>query len=86
MNTSSSPRSVTQSGTIRQNQRIVGAICLPEAGIRDFVDEFNHCYGPLQLQIDLPAFVPAAEHPLIPVGARPPKAVSSLMKTNESEP
>lgn len=61
------------SGIIRQDQKVVGAICLPEEELQDFIDEFNHCYGPLNLHIDKPAFCVASNHPLIPVGARQPR-------------
>jgi hypothetical protein len=62
-------------GTIRQNQRIVGAICLPEEDLQEFIEQFNNCYGPMQLHIDPPAFMPLTSPALFPVGAthrRPP--------------
>lgn len=58
------------SGVIRQNKRIVGAVCLPEENLLDFINEFNHCYGPMQLHIDTPVLPDEAEEPLYPVGAK----------------
>lgn len=62
------------SGLIRQNEKVVGAICLPEEDVQEFIEEFNHCYGPLSLHIDRPVLIPLVEHPLIPVGARRPRS------------
>lgn len=60
-------------GIIRQGQKVVGGVALPEEGLQQFVDQFNHCYGPMGLKIDLPICVVAAESDkpkkLIPVGA-----------------
>lgn len=56
--------------TIRQDRVVVGAICLPEDETQDFIDEFNHCYGPLNLQIEAPVHLPHPSRPLLPVGAR----------------
>lgn len=41
-------------GIIRQQCKIVGGICLPEKDVRLFIDQFNHCYGPLNMKIDTP--------------------------------
>lgn len=76
---SSSPAREPLSGTIRQDKKVVGAICLPEADVQDFVDQFNHCYGPIGLHIDMPAHLPVQPAAILPVGAcartpiRPPK-------------
>ncbi len=32
-------------GLIRQDNRIVGSICLPEEDPQEFIDDFNNCYG-----------------------------------------
>ncbi len=56
--------------TIRQDRVVVGAICLPEDETQDFIDEFNHCYGPLDLQVEAPVHLPYPRRPLLPVGAR----------------
>ncbi len=66
---SSSPSRDPLSGVIRQNKKIVGAICLPEEDLRAFIDQFNHCYGPLRMHIDPPDYVTVAESLLFPVGA-----------------
>lgn len=60
-------------GVIRQDRKIVGAICLPEDATQEFIDEFNHCYGPLNLQIEPPVFLPLRIKTLVPVGARRPR-------------
>lgn len=68
---SSSPQREPLSGILRQGKKIVGGVCLPEHDIQSFIDQFNHCYGPMGLKIDQPAFVngpPGSRH-LIPVGA-----------------
>ena len=62
-------------GLIKQDQKIVGAICLPEEDAGAFIEEFNLCYGPINLQIAAPDFVVMPEHPLLPVGATKPKPV-----------
>ncbi|MFO0923770.1 MAG: hypothetical protein U0905_14920 [Pirellulales bacterium] len=36
-------------GIIIQSGRVVGALCIPDAGA-DFIEEFNNCYGPLRMQ------------------------------------
>ncbi|MFO1062566.1 MAG: hypothetical protein U0892_01660 [Pirellulales bacterium] len=62
-------------GVIRQENRIVGAICLPEEEPQEFIDQFNNCYGPLRLRIEvseLPiAKAPTPVRPIRPVGATP---------------
>ncbi len=71
------------SGLIRQDAKVVGAICLPEADIQEFIDQFNHCYGPLRMRIEPPAYVPMVPGVLLPVGAglrnplRPPRVVDN---------
>ena len=76
---SSSPAREPLTGTIRQDKRIVGAICLPEADVQEFVDQFNHCYGPIGLHIDMPTDLPLKPAAVLPVGAsirypvRPPQ-------------
>ena len=57
------------SGVIRQNDRVVGAVCLPEDDLLDFIIEFNHCYGPLALHIDAPE-KPIKDDNLFPIGAK----------------
>lgn len=57
------------SGVIRQNEKVVGAICLPEQDMQDFIDQFNHCYGPLRLHIDAPERSSRNRSVLAPVGA-----------------
>jgi hypothetical protein len=54
---------------IRQDKKIVGAICLPEEDVQDFIEQFNHCYGPLRMHIEPPQFVPLTAPALFPVGA-----------------
>ncbi|GIW99982.1 MAG: hypothetical protein KatS3mg111_3315 [Pirellulaceae bacterium] len=56
-------------GVIRCQDKIVGGIALPTTDTQQFIDEFNHCYGPLNLHIDPPAFIPAVVRSLYPVGA-----------------
>ncbi|MFK7735550.1 MAG: hypothetical protein AB8B50_05970 [Pirellulaceae bacterium] len=60
-------------GQIKQDQKVVGGICLPEENTGAFIEEFNLCYGPINLQIAAPDFVVMPEHPLLPVGATKPK-------------
>ena len=67
---SSSPQREPLSGLIRQDDRVVGAICLPEFDVDEFIDEFNRCYGPVRLHIDQPEFKSKTEARLFPVGAR----------------
>jgi hypothetical protein len=78
---SSSPSRDPLSGQIRQDARIVGSICLPEENVLEFIDQFNHCYGPLRLHIEPPKLEPLPSHLLLPVGAglrnplRPPRPI-----------
>jgi hypothetical protein len=67
----SSPQREPLSGTLRQGKKVVGGVCLPEQDIQNFIDQFNHCYGPMGLKIDPPVFVQNTVSPkiLIPVGA-----------------
>ena len=60
------------SGVIRQNKKVVGAICLPEKDLHAFIDQFNHCYGPLHMHIDPPDHTPLPGSLLFPVGASRP--------------
>jgi hypothetical protein len=68
------------SGIIRQDSKVVGSICLPEEDLLDFINQFNHCYGPLRLHIDAPK-TEVPNHLLLPVGAglrnplRPPPSM-----------
>lgn len=39
-------------GLIHQENRVVGAICLPEEFCAEFIEEFNYCYGPMRLWIE----------------------------------
>ena len=56
------------SGTIRQGAKVVGAICLPEEHIQEFIEQFNRCYGPLSMHIEPPRALPL--RPIVyPVGA-----------------
>ena len=57
------------SGIIRQNKKVVGAICLPEDDLLDFIDHFNHCYGPLLMYIEKPDSAAATPATLFPVGS-----------------
>jgi hypothetical protein len=67
----SSPQREPLSGTLRQGKKVVGGVCLPEEDIQNFIDQFNHCYGPMGLKIDQPVFVQGAPKPkkTVPVGA-----------------
>lgn len=59
------------SGIIRQDAKVIGGICLPEADVQEFIEQFNHCYGPLRMHIEPPRYVPlpAAAGPVCPVGS-----------------
>ncbi len=58
------------SGTIRQDSKVIGAICLPEEDVQEFIDQFNHCYGPLRMHIEPNRLMPlATPTQLFPVGA-----------------
>lgn len=67
----SSPAREPLTGLIRQECKVVGGICLPQENLDEFIDQFNHCYGPLRMKIEVPVGVdrigPPA--PLLPVGA-----------------
>lgn len=67
----SSPSRQPLNGTIRKGCQVVGGICLPEKDVGLFIDQFNHCYGPLQLKIDEPVGLVRTKHlqSSIPVGA-----------------
>ncbi len=58
------------SGMIRQDAKIIGAICLPEDDVQEFIEQFNHCYGPLRMHIEAPPVLAAKQAPLFPVGAQ----------------
>jgi hypothetical protein len=69
---SSSYQREPMTGVIRQDNRVVGTICLPEEDPQVFIDDFNNCYGPLRLHIEplkLPHLVPVPLRPVRPVGA-----------------
>lgn len=58
------------SGMIRQDSKVIGAICLPEEDVQEFIDQFNHCYGPLRMRIEPINLVPVPiATQLFPVGA-----------------
>jgi hypothetical protein len=65
----SSPNREPLSGTIRQDKKVVGAICLPEADVQDFINQFNRCYGPMGLHIDMPSHLPVKPVVVVPIGA-----------------
>ena len=56
-------------GVIRQDAKVVGAICLPEEAEQDFIEQFNHCYGPLRLHIESAGLPEASPTMIVPVGA-----------------
>jgi len=58
-------------GVIRQGCKVVGGICLPNKDVGLFIDQFNHCYGPMRLKIDEPSGTqrPSSLETLVPVGA-----------------
>ncbi len=67
---SSSPNRAPLPGVIRQNEKVVGAVCLPEKDLLEFIEEFNNCYGPLSMHIDAPAFQATDRQVAVfPVGA-----------------
>ncbi len=78
---SSSPSREPLSGLIRRDAKVVGAICLPEEDLLEFIQQFNHCYGPLRLHIDAPRVERPLAGPIAPVGAglrhplRPPRQI-----------
>ncbi|MCA9192627.1 MAG: hypothetical protein KDB03_12720 [Planctomycetales bacterium] len=57
-------------GIVKQNQRVVGAICLPEEHVGEFIDQFNHCYGPLGMRVEVPGVVldHLGQRLVVPVG------------------
>ena len=60
------------SGVIRQDAVVVGAVCLPDEKLQEFVEQFNHCYGSLGMRIEVPpGVVPTLASPnrILPVGA-----------------
>ncbi len=65
---SSSPAREPLTGVLRQDNIIVGAICLPDECPEEFIEQFNHCYGSLGLRIETPAGL-AAPKSNRPVGA-----------------
>ncbi len=69
-------------GIIRQDALVVGAVCLPDEKLQEFVEQFNHCYGSLGMRIEVPPGAAAAivaPSRILPVGAtfrqplRPPQ-------------
>ena len=56
-------------GVIRQDAKVVGAICLPEDAEQDFIEQFNHCYGPLRLHIESAGLPESPPTMIVPVGA-----------------
>ncbi len=43
-------------GLLRQGNKVVGNVCMPEA-TEIFIKEFNHCYGQLRLEVSEPAAI-----------------------------
>lgn len=66
---SSSPSRDPLEGIIRQDEKIVGNIALPEADMLEFIEQFNSCYGPLRMHIDAPAIGAFRRASCYPVGA-----------------
>ncbi len=62
-------------GVIRQDNRVVGSICLPEEDQQEFIDQFNNCYGPLRLHIE-----PLPVAPGKPIPVRPVRPVGAVYK------
>lgn len=72
------------SGVIRQNEKVVGAVALPEEDLNEFIEQFNSCYGPLRMQIETPVTREFIANPAVPVGAhRPRKFVFPLSGQNK---
>lgn len=67
-------------GLIREGKKIVGAICLPELDTQEFIEQFNHCYGPLCLQVSCPKPIETAKTRIAPVGAH--RAIPITGKTS----
>ena len=57
------------SGLIRQDRKVVGAICLPEEELLEFIEQFNDCYGPMRMTIEEPEFLVPPRSAGLPVGA-----------------
>ena len=81
MSSSSSREPLT--GIIRQDAHVVGAICLPDEELQEFIEQFNHCYGSIGMRIEVPpGAAPRLNNPtcVVPVGAtfrqplKPPKS------------
>ena len=60
-------------GLIRQNDKVVGAVALPEEDLNEFIEQFNSCYGPLRMQIEPPEPLSYAPSCTVPVGAHRPR-------------
>ena len=52
MSSSSSREPLT--GIIRQDANVVGAVCLPDEELQEFIEQFNHCYGSIGMRIEVP--------------------------------
>jgi hypothetical protein len=80
MSSSSSREPLT--GIIRQDANVVGAVCLPDEELQEFIEQFNHCYGSIGMRIEAPAGAPVIMNSdrILPVGAtfrqslKPPKS------------
>jgi len=59
------------SGLIRQNEKVVGAVALPEEDLNEFIEQFNTCYGPLRMQIETPREF--SKTAAVPIGANRPR-------------
>ncbi|MCR9294315.1 MAG: hypothetical protein NXI32_16475 [bacterium] len=57
-------------GIIRQKEKVVGAVCLPEEDVLEFIAEFNRCYGPLSMHIEPPQDASSSKQAIVPVGAQ----------------
>ena len=79
---SSSPSREPLTGIIRQDANVVGAICLPDDELQEFIEQFNHCYGSIGMRIEVPPGAGPMLTPIrvLPVGAtfrqplKPPKS------------
>lgn len=71
----SSPGRDPLNGILREGQKVIGGISLPDADVFSFIEQFNNCYGPLKLNIDPPGGLDRPDVPqsLMPVGAVRPK-------------
>ncbi len=63
---SSSPSREPLTGIIRQDAIVVGAVCLPDEELQDFIEQFNHCYGSIGMRIEVPAPVHYLASPVQP--------------------